>query len=61
MTCAGCASTIKEAFESKEGVMEATVDLENGTASLSYDPESVSTDDFKLTVEEAGYDFINIR
>lgn len=61
MGCAGCANTIQEAFKGKEGVIEATVDLNNATASVTYDPDSVSTDDFKKVVEEAGYDFRGIR
>lgn len=60
MGCTGCANTIQEAFENKEGVIEATVNLENDTASVTYDPESISTDEFKQVVEEAGYDFVDI-
>lgn len=61
MGCAGCANTVQEAFESKEGVIEAMIDLENDTASVTYDPESVSPDDFKQVVEDAGYDFVDIQ
>ena len=61
MGCSGCVNTIQEAFESTEGVIEATVDLENDTASVIYDPDSVSSDAFKQVVEKAGYDFEGIR
>lgn len=57
MGCAGCANTIQEALERKEGVASATVDLENSTASISYYPNSVSAGDFKKIIEEAGYEF----
>jgi len=57
MGCTGCANTIKEALEGEEGVIEATVDLESDTASVTYDPNVVSTADFKQAVEEAGYSF----
>ncbi len=61
MGCAGCASTIQEALEGLNGVTEATVDLESNTAAVIYDPEAVSSDDFKEAIEEAGYDFTAIR
>lgn len=57
MGCTGCANTIKETLEGEEGVIEATVDLESDTASVTYDPNAVSIDDFKQAVEEAGYSF----
>lgn len=60
MSCTGCADTVQKAFENEEGVFEAVVDHENDTASVTYDPESVSTDDFKQIVEDAGYDFVDI-
>lgn len=61
MGCAGCANTIQEALESKEDVIEAAVDLESNTASVTYHPDSVSTNDLKQAVEEAGYKFVGIR
>lgn len=61
MGCAGCANTVQDALEGKEGVIEAAVDLESDTASVTYHPDSVSTDDFEQAIEEAGYDFVDIR
>ncbi|MDZ7720060.1 MAG: heavy-metal-associated domain-containing protein [Balneolaceae bacterium] len=61
MGCTGCAKTIKEALESKEGITSATVDFENETALISYDSNSVSTHDFKRVIEEAGYEFKGIQ
>jgi copper chaperone CopZ len=60
MGCSGCADTIQEALEAEEGVVEATVDLESDTASVTYNPNAVSTDDFKRAVEDAGYKFKGI-
>ena len=60
MSCTGCANTIQEALESKEGVIGATADLDNDTVSVIYDPQYISTDDFKQVVEGAGYDFVDI-
>lgn len=61
MGCSGCANTIQEALERKEGVASATVDLENATASVTYHPDSVSADDFKKVIEEAGYEFKGLK
>ena len=38
MTCAGCAQTIRRALERDEGVREARVSWDSGTAEVSYDP-----------------------
>ena len=57
MGCAGCADTVQEALEDTEGVTEVSVDLESDTASVTYNPNAVSTNDFKQAVEEAGYSF----
>ncbi|MDZ7683491.1 MAG: heavy-metal-associated domain-containing protein [Fodinibius sp.] len=61
MGCSGCADTIQEALESNEGTVEVAVDLESDTASVTYNPDAVSIDDFKEAIEEAGYDFEGIK
>lgn len=61
MGCAGCANTVQEALERIQGVPSATVDLENATASITYHPDSVTTDDFKKAVEKAGYEFKGVK
>lgn len=61
MGCAGCANTIQDALEILDGVTEAAVDLESDTATVTYNPDAVSSDDFKEAIEEAGYDFLAVR
>lgn len=61
MGCSGCANTVREALESNEGITEAIVDLENDIASVTYNTNDVSIDDFKKAIEEAGYEFVGIR
>ena len=61
MGCDGCVNTVQKALENIEGVSSAAVDLENGTASITYHPESVSTEDFKQAIEEAGYEFKGVK
>jgi copper chaperone CopZ len=61
MGCSGCANTVQKALESKEGITSAKVDLEKETASITYHTDSVSTDDFKQAIEDAGYQFRGIK
>lgn len=61
MGCTGCTNTVQKALESKEGVTSATVDLEKETASITYHPDAVSTDDFQQAIEDAGYEFKGIH
>ena len=55
--CSGCANTVQEALNNIDGVANATVNLENESASIMYKANVVSIDDFRRAVEEAGYEF----
>ncbi|WP_372635131.1 heavy-metal-associated domain-containing protein [Fodinibius sp.] len=57
MSCSGCADTVQQALESIEGVKEAAVDLENNSASVIYNPNAVTENDFEQVVQGAGYEF----
>lgn len=61
MACSGCSNAVQKALENQEGVSKAAVDLENGTALIIHQPDSVSADDFKKAIEEAGYEFKGVR
>ncbi|NBC04054.1 MAG: heavy metal transporter [Bacteroidetes bacterium] len=61
MACSGCSNAVQKALENQEGVTSATVGLEKETASITYHPETVSTDDFKQAIEEAGYEFKGVK
>ena len=54
MTCASCAARIEKKLNRLDGVT-ATVNFATETATVSYDPVSVSTDDLVATVEATGY------
>lgn len=41
MTCEGCAETVQRALERDEGVEEARVSWETGTAEVTYDPSAI--------------------
>lgn len=57
MSCSGCATTVQEALSSIDGVWDANADLENKSASVTYNADAVSIDDLKQAVEDAGYEF----
>ncbi len=61
MACNGCAHTIQQALNELDGVKEVTVDLNNKSATVTFDPEIVSTEAFGQAVEEAGYSYQGIR
>ncbi|HXH07998.1 MAG TPA: heavy-metal-associated domain-containing protein [Vicinamibacterales bacterium] len=42
MTCGGCAAAVRSAAKKVEGVLEATVSHEKGTAEITYDPSKTT-------------------
>lgn len=61
MSCSGCSNAVQKVIENQEGVTKATVDLENETALIIHQPDSVSADDFKQAIENAGYEFKGVK
>jgi P-type Cu+ transporter len=55
MHCATCAMTIEKALQETEGVISASVNLASETALIQYNPEVVTVQILKKTVEQAGY------
>lgn len=60
MMCGHCEATVKKALEAIEGVEEAVVSHENGTAIVSMTKE-VSNDVLKTTVEDKDYKVLDIQ
>ncbi len=56
MSCASCAEAIQSALSDLEGVREADVQFATESASVSYDPDRVSSDRMLQAVGDAGYD-----
>ena len=54
MTCASCAARIEKKLNRLDGVT-ATVNFATETATVAYDPATVSPDDLVATVEATGY------
>ena len=60
MMCAHCASHVKKALESVEGVTNAEIDLDRGTAAVSLS-DTVSDDMLISAVRQAGYHVTEIK
>lgn len=58
MTCMGCVRSIKNVLEKMPGVRSAEVSLEDAQVTIEYDASLTSIDQFKLAIEEAGFEAI---
>ena len=57
MMCQHCVMHVKKALEAVDGVQSVEVSLEKNEAKVSLTKE-VSRDDFKKTIEDAGYELV---
>ncbi|MCA9516173.1 MAG: heavy-metal-associated domain-containing protein [Myxococcales bacterium] len=55
MTCGGCAMTVHNALMAIDGVYDATVDFEKGTAVIAFDAKKVQTASLTAAIDKAGY------
>ena len=56
MTCAGCTTAVKLAAKKIDGVKDATVSYEKGTAEVTYDPAKTNPDAIaKVVTEKSGF------
>ncbi len=55
MSCGHCKAAVEGELSKLSGVQRANADLEKGTVEVSYDEVTVSTEDLKGAIEEAGY------
>lgn len=56
MTCASCSARIERQLVKLDGVETAAVNLATETADVSFDPDKISADDVKRTIEKTGFD-----
>ena len=56
MSCQMCVKHVTRALEGVAGVTEVQVDLEAGTAAVTYDPAKAGLAAFESAVAEAGYE-----
>jgi copper chaperone len=55
MSCGHCKAAVEVELNKLSGVERANADVERGTVEVSYDEGTVTTEDLKGAIEEAGY------
>lgn len=55
MSCGHCKAAVEEELNRLFGVERSNADFEHGTVEVAYDEDSVTTEDIRRAVEEAGY------
>ena len=55
MPCGHCKAAVEGELSKLSGVQRANADLEKGTVEVSFDEGTVSTEDLRGAIEEAGY------
>ena len=58
MHCAGCAANIEKVLSRRAGVKSAAVNFAAATVSIEYDPSSVTPQQLRETVDNAGFDML---
>lgn len=56
MSCMHCVASVKKAVGALNGVDKVDIDLENKKVYVEFDPERVSFETIKNTIEDQGYD-----
>jgi len=56
MTCGGCVRSVTNVLTALNGVDKAEVSLEKKCAVVDYDPAKVGLEQFKQSVEAAGFE-----
>lgn len=59
MSCGGCVRNVTGVLRALPGVTDAEVSLEESVAKVSYDPASVTLDELRQAVNDAGFDSID--
>ena len=57
MSCQGCVKNVSGVLLALPGVSSVDVSLEAGRASIVYDPVLVGLAQFRVAVEDAGFEF----
>jgi copper chaperone len=58
MSCQHCVNAVEGSVGKLEGVSTVKVDLDRGTVNIDFDPEKVTKDKMKDTIEDQGYDVL---
>ena len=55
MSCGHCKAAIEGELNKLSGVRKANADVEKGAVEVTYDERTVTSEDLKDAIEEAGY------
>ena len=55
MSCGHCKAAVEGELNRLSGVESSNADIEKGTVEVTYDEGTVTTEDLKGAIEEAGY------
>jgi copper chaperone len=55
MSCGHCKAAVEGELNKLSGVRKANAEIEKGTVEVTYDESTVTTEDLKGVIEEAGY------
>ena len=55
MSCGNCRAAVEGELNKLSGVRKANADVEKGTVEVTYDERTVTSEDLKDAIEEAGY------
>jgi copper chaperone len=55
MSCGHCKAAVEGGLKELPGVEKANADIARGTVEVSYDQSTVTTEDLKGAIEQAGY------
>lgn len=56
MSCSHCENSVKKAVGELNGVKSVDVDLKGKKVTIEFEPEKVSVETIKGTIEDQGYD-----
>ena len=56
MHCNGCSTRLEKVLNNIDGVESANVSLESKTTEIKYDEESVSIEELKQAITDAGFE-----
>ena len=56
MTCAACSNKIEKVLNRISGVNKATVNLTTESATVEYNPDMTSVDEFQQRIKNLGYE-----
>ena len=56
MTCGGCVNSIQNALNARDGVANATADLDAKQVTIEFDPSVIQQAGLVEAIEDAGFD-----